>query len=271
MAGSWDEGHEWLWGRLRRMRWLAGVLLVVGLGAGLVAGYGLGRIRHTDASVQIIDASSKVAATQLQSPSEPSGQLQAPGEASRSAAPALTLDDRPTRGSADAKVTIVEFSDFQCPFCLRHERDVEPILLDAGGPYAGKLRYVIKSFPLPIHPQARGAAEAAECAKNQGRYWEYHAVLFADQDQLDPAALASHAKAVGLDQAAFDRCVSTHATAAVVDRDIQEGANLGVTGTPTFFINGIRMPGAQPLEVFEQVIDRLLAGRPVQLVSPQTP
>ena len=164
----------------------------------------------------------------------------------------------PSRGPADAPVTIIEFSDYQCPFCRRAEPTLEQVL----SKYEGKVRFVFRHFPLDrIHPLARGAAEASACAGDQGKFWEYHAALFADGAQLDPAGLDAAATKVGLDPAAFKACIDGHKMQALVDADVKAGEDAGVTGTPAFFINGIPLRGALPAEEFHKVIDEELAGK----------
>ena len=163
----------------------------------------------------------------------------------------------PARGPADAKVTIIEFSDYQCPFCRRAEPTVEQVLAQ----YEGKVRFVFRHFPLDrIHPQARGASEAAACAAEQGKFWEYHAALFEEGAQFDRAGLdVLAAKTTGLDPAAFKACVDGRKTQALVEADLKAGEAAGVTGTPAFFINGIPLRGALPIDDFKKVIDAELA------------
>ena len=175
--------------------------------------------------------------------------------------------DAPTLGRADAPVTIVEFSDYQCPFCQRFFATTLPELKRE---YieTGKVRYVFRDFPLEMHAQARKAAEAAHCAGEQGKYWEMHDVLFQNQRALAPPQLADHARLVGLDGATFDACLSSGRHAARVDRGLADGAAAGVQGTPGFVIGkttsgdvveGTPIRGAQPLERFRQIIEQLLA------------
>ena len=163
----------------------------------------------------------------------------------------------PARGPADAKVTIIEFSDYQCPFCRRAEPTLQQVLAQ----YEGKIRFVFRHFPLDrIHPQARGASEAAACAAEQGKFWEYHAELFTEGAQFDRAGLDALAtKTPGLDAAAFKLCVDERKTQALVEADLQAGQAAGVTGTPAFFINGIPLRGALPIDDFKKVIDAELA------------
>jgi protein-disulfide isomerase len=162
----------------------------------------------------------------------------------------------PARGPADAKVTIIEFSDYQCPFCRRAEPTLQQVLAQ----YEGKVRFVFRHFPLDrIHPQARGASEAAACAAEQGKFWEYHAALFEEGVQFDRAGLDAAAAKTGLEPAAFKLCVDERKTQALVEADLQAGQAAGVSGTPAFFINGIPLRGALPLEDFKKVIDAELA------------
>lgn len=161
----------------------------------------------------------------------------------------------PSRGPADAPVTIIEFSEYQCPFCAR----VTPTLKALEQKYAGKIRLVFKDFPLQNHLQAPKAAEAAHCAGDQGKYWELHDRMFANQQQLQVPELKKHAAAVGLDQASFDQCLDSGKHAANVQADFDLGNQMGVASTPTIYINGRLVSGAQPLPVFEAIIDEELS------------
>jgi protein-disulfide isomerase len=162
----------------------------------------------------------------------------------------------PSKGPADAKVTIVEFSDFECPFCSRAIGTVNEVMKK----YDGKVRLVFRQFPLPMHSHAEKAAEAALCANEQGKFWEAHDKFFASQENLDIAGLQNDAKELGLDTTKFEQCLSSGKMASVVEKDQQDGKKLGVNGTPAFFINGRELSGAQPLEAFSEVIDSELAG-----------
>jgi protein-disulfide isomerase len=164
----------------------------------------------------------------------------------------------PAKGPEKAPVTIVEFSDFQCPFCTRAEAVVAEVLRA----YPDKIRLVYRDFPLPNHSDAPKAAEAAHCAGDQGKYWEMHAKLFANQQSLDVKSLKGHAKAIGLDTARFDKCLDSGEKAKLVEEGKQAGTALGVTGTPAFFVNGILVSGAQPFEAFKEIIDAELASAP---------
>lgn len=161
----------------------------------------------------------------------------------------------PSRGPADAKVTIVEFSDFQCPFCSRAEGTVDEVMEK----YAGKVRVVFRNFPLEFHPNAPKAAEAALCANDQGKFWEMHKELFANQQQLSVENLKSYAEKLQLDATKFNECLDSGAKKADVDADHKAGAEVGVSGTPAFFINGKMLSGAQPFAEFKKVIDAELA------------
>ena len=161
----------------------------------------------------------------------------------------------PAKGPAAAPVTIVEFSDFQCPYCSKAEETVTKVLKT----YDGKVRVVFRDFPLPFHPQAVKAAEAAHCAGDQGKYWEMHEKLFANQKALEPPALKGYAKALSLDQGKFDKCLDSGDKAKVVDSNRKAGEKVGVTGTPAFFVNGYQLSGAQPFEEFKTIIDAELA------------
>jgi len=164
---------------------------------------------------------------------------------------------RPSRGPAGAPVEIVEFSDFQCPFCLRAHPTVTQVL----STYGDRIRFVYRNYPLPNHPNAWPAAEAAACAGEQGKFWEYHDRLFDNQSKLGEADLKQHAAALALDTAKFDACVDSHKYKSDVDADVAAGEEAGVSGTPAFFINGRQLDGAQPFETFKRVIDEELAAK----------
>jgi protein-disulfide isomerase len=161
---------------------------------------------------------------------------------------------RPERGGgANAPVTIISFSDYECPFCKRAESTVQQVL----STYGDKIRFVHRDFPLSIHAHALPAAEAANCANAQGKFWPYHDKLFASQD-LGTEKLQALATEVGLDRAKFDECLAKEQFKPAIDKDIADGGSVGVTGTPAFFINGRALSGAQPFEKFKEVIDEEL-------------
>ena len=168
---------------------------------------------------------------------------------------AVASAGHPELGGKDAPVTIVEFADFQCPFCRR----AEDTLKDLRAKYGDKIKLVYMDFPLPMHDHALDAAKAALCADEQGKFWAYHDDLYANQSKLAPADLKAYANQLGLDTARFDGCFDQAKFEARVRRDMTKGSRLGVDGTPSFFIDGRPLVGSQPLEAFEQVIDEELA------------
>jgi protein-disulfide isomerase len=163
----------------------------------------------------------------------------------------------PSKGPADAPVTIVEFSDFECPFCVRAEDTVKQVM----AAYPNQVRLVYRDYPLPNHAQAPKAAEAAHCAGDQGKYWEMHGRLFAAGGKLEVESLKSYAKELGLDGAKFDKCLDSGEKATVVTAHKKAGEEAGVNGTPAFFVNGNLISGAQPLDAFKKLIDRELQAR----------
>ena len=163
--------------------------------------------------------------------------------------------DDPALGNTSAAVTLVEFSDFQCPFCAR----VMPTLKRVREAYGDRVRIVWKDFPLTsIHPQAFKAAEAGQCAREQGKFWEYHDRLFANQQALEPESLKKYAADAGLDATTFNACLDTAKYGERVQEQMGVGTGLGVGSTPTVFINGRLVSGAQPYEVFTTIIDEEL-------------
>lgn len=170
-------------------------------------------------------------------------------------APALPRIDvaatGPARGPADAKVTIVEFSDFQCPFCSRGAATVDEVVKA----YGDRVRLVFRHFPLPSHAQAGKAAEASLCADDQGRFWAFHDELFANQQALEPADLERYARELGLDADRFSNCLASGEKAPQVAADLEAGKAAGVNSTPSFFVNGRPLQGAVPLQAFKDAID----------------
>jgi protein-disulfide isomerase len=162
---------------------------------------------------------------------------------------------RPTRGGGEnAPVTVIEFSDYECPFCQRTEATVSEVLKH----YGDRVRFVYRDYPLDFHPNAKRASLAAHCAQAQGKFWEYHDKLFIRRE-LEEEKLKSLAGELGLDQKAFDECLDKEQFKDAVEEDRSDGASAGVTGTPTFFINGRFLPGAVPFEDLKRVIDEELA------------
>jgi protein-disulfide isomerase len=177
----------------------------------------------------------------------------------------VEIGDAFSIGAADAPVVIVEFTDFQCPFCARHFAQtfsqIKADYIDTG-----KVRYYFKDFPLTIHPQAPKAAEAARCAGDQGEFLAMHGLLFAHQTTWSgrtdaESVFSSLAESAGLDMTLFNECLSDGRYEAAVAADLEQGIRLGINGTPAFFLNGNYLSGAQPYSVFQQAIESLLADR----------
>ncbi len=160
-----------------------------------------------------------------------------------------------TRGPADAPIAIVEFSDFECPYCLR----VFPTVSELLKTYGDRIRLAYRHYPLPNHPNARPAAEASACANEQGKFWQYHDRLFSSPGKLSVPDLKQHAAELGLNATAFNACVDARKYQKDVDTDIAAGEAAGVSGTPAFFINGRAVFGAMPIENFRQIIEEELA------------
>ena len=166
----------------------------------------------------------------------------------------VSIDDDPIIGNKDAKVTVIEFSDFQCPFCSRFYAQTLPSILKDWVD-SGKAKIYFKHFPLTsIHPNAQKASEATECAKDQNKFWEMHDKIFENQAAIQIADLKKYAADLKLDTAKFNKCIDDGEKAAAVNADLQEGFANGVTGTPSFFINGQSIVGAQPYEAFQQAL-----------------
>jgi protein-disulfide isomerase len=162
----------------------------------------------------------------------------------------------PAKGPDDAVVTIVEFSDFQCPFCQR----VVPTIDQIAAKYPTQVRIVFRNLPLSnIHPRAQAAAEAAACANNQGNFWDYHDLIFANNRALSNEDFESYAAELGLEMTTFRQCVQNREAQQIVDADTAAAEKLQISGTPSFLVNGIPMHGAQNLEAFSQVIDAEIA------------
>ena len=183
----------------------------------------------------------------------------------------ISLDDDPIRGDPDAPITIIEFSDFQCPFCARFHEQTLPSLLEE---YIdeGKVNFVYRDFPIQsIHPNALPAAVAAECADDQGKYWEYHDILFEKQSswaRLDSnsaiSTFSQYATDIGLEKEQFDSCLGSGKYLEEVQGDLRDGRDYEITGTPGFFIGNekigfVKLNGAQPFESFKRIIDAQLA------------
>jgi protein-disulfide isomerase len=221
------------------------VLTVLAFAAGVLLGY----------VVWGVDSPTGAA----QTANQPSGPVV---EAPVTQQPEFIRYDIPTQnayamGPADAPITIVEFSDYQCPFCRRWHDEVYGPLLAA---YPGKIRLVYRHFPLSsIHPDATSAAEASMCAGEQDAFWPFHEKLFSSES-LGNSTYVQYAQDLGLNVNNFKSCMNDRKYQQTVDDDVNFAVDLGIRSTPTFFINGLAVVGAQPLDVFQQVIDKELAG-----------
>lgn len=166
----------------------------------------------------------------------------------------LPVEGDPVLGNPDAPVTIIEFSEFQCPFCGRYASETFP-QIKKDYVDTGKVKIVFKNFPLPSHDKAQKAAEAGECAFEQGKFWEYGEKLFENQQALEIDNLKQYAQDLGLNSGQFNSCLDSGKYQEEVGEDLQEGQNVGVSGTPTFFINGEELVGAQPFSEFQKIIE----------------
>lgn len=229
------------------------VLLVLTLGVGYLLGNAFGVSSFTGKSVEA-----------TQTIAQPAQQQQQPSKVK------VSTDDDPSAGDKSAKVTVIEFSDFQCPFCRKSYTDTIP-QLRTDYVDTGKVLFVYRDFPLSsIHPAALPAAIAANCANEQGKFWEYHNKIFDEQNkqgqgtvQFSNDDLKQWASDIALDTSKFDSCLDSQKYKNEVDKDFQDGVDAGVSGTPTFFIGNskdgyISVVGAQPYSVISQVIDSLL-------------
>ncbi len=219
------------------------ILVVLAFAVGILVGYvAWGR------------GSTPVAAAQ-----QPAGQVVEAPQPTRSPYTRYDIptEGYPSLGPQDAAITIVEFSDFQCPFCRRFHDETYQALLNA---YPGQIRFVYRNLPLTsIHPNAMPAAIASLCANDQNKYWEFHEKLFSSE-ALDEATYIQYAADLGLDVEIFTACLSSGKHDEFIQQDMDFSLGLGVQSTPTFFVNGLAIVGAQPLTNFQQLIDKELAG-----------
>ena len=230
--------------------------------ATFVSGYTLGTMDNSSLSGEEL----KEIISEIKAVPQPVQQPSAPN------APSLidvSLDDDPVKGNPDAPITIIEFSDFQCPFCSKFYAQTLP-QIEKNYIDTGKVKLVYRDLPLAFHSNAKPASIAAECADEQGKFWEYHDVLFENQASwqgLGPDArnteFSTYASDMGLNLASFDSCVNSVKTASEVTADSLDAAKYGATGTPTFFIGNekdgfIKLIGAQPYASFQKAIDSQL-------------
>jgi protein-disulfide isomerase len=224
------------------------VLVVFAFAAGILVGYLVWGV---------------LAPAQMAASPQPAGQAPLAQAPVPSAEPTFTRYEIPTEGfpslgPEDAEIVLVEFSDFQCPFCKRWHDEVYQPLLDA---YPGQIRLVYRNLPLTsLHPEAMSSAIAALCANDQGSYWPFHEKLFSSELELGREGYLQYAADLELDDAAFESCLDSGKFDDFIQEDMDFSLNLGVRSTPTFFVNGLAVVGAQPLDVFKQVIDKELAG-----------
>lgn len=169
----------------------------------------------------------------------------------------VSEDDDAFKGDPNAPVTIIEFSDFECPFCASFHRNTLP-QIEEKYINTGKVKLVYRDFPFSFHPNAQKAAEAAECAADQGKFWEMHDIIFENQKAIDIDNLKQYAVSIEINNVLFNDCLDSNRYSEEVKKDFSDGSDAGVTGTPTFFINGERLVGAQPFEIFTEVIERKL-------------
>ena len=200
---------------------------------------------------------SKVAGTNTNiaaAPTAPSAPI-APTEPGGNIAAAPARADDHVRGNPNGKVVIIEYSDFECPFCGRHFPTINQILTE----YGDDVKFIYRHFPLvSIHPNAQKSAEASECAAEQGKFWEYHDILFANQTALTIPSLKQYAGQLGLNQSQFDSCLDTGKYASKVTAHAQEAQQVGVSGTPGTFVNDELVSGAYPFSTFQQLIEAAL-------------
>jgi protein-disulfide isomerase len=253
------------------------LLLAAALGAAVswLAARGLpggdaGRMTALEANQQAMLKELQALKASGPAPQQPAAQGQNAAPPPPPALPAdpLTIAGAASMGRADAPLTLIEFSDFQCPFCSRHVREtfdkIRTAYVDTG-----KVRYVFRNYPIEsLHPQAWASARTAECAGRQGKFWELHQRLFANQKQLSDADLQTYARAAGVDMKALNLCIADPAVTAKISKDLDEGSRAGVSGTPIFFVGRIengkvkalrRLNGAVPFAAFQQTFDALLA------------
>jgi protein-disulfide isomerase len=222
------------------------VLVVLAFAVGILVGYvAWGRNTYSAAPVAAKQPSGEI----VEAPVTPKAQYTRYD---------IPTEGYPSLGPKDAKITIVEFSDFQCPFCRRFQQDTYKALLDA---YPGQIRFVYRNLPLPatMHPDAMSAAIAALCANDQNAFWDYHDKLFSSET-LGEKTYIQYATDLGLNVDEFTSCLSSGKHDKFIQQDTDFSSNLGVQSTPTFFVNGLAIVGAQPLSSFTQVIDKELAG-----------
>ncbi|OHB17863.1 MAG: hypothetical protein A2913_01130 [Parcubacteria group bacterium RIFCSPLOWO2_01_FULL_40_65] len=213
--------------------------------------------------IAIIIAGALIAGAVFYSNSSSSLKTANPSDNQPTAKVEVSADDDPFLGFENAKVVIIEFSDFQCPFCRSFWRDTLSQIKEKYIASGKSVKFVYRDFPLSFHPMAQKYAEAAECAEEQGKYWEMHDKIFEEQEKLGQGTISAFdiddvkkwAGELGLNAPNFNQCLDSGKYAAEVKKDFDDGSKAGVSGTPTFFVNGEVLVGAQPIQTFIQAID----------------
>lgn len=229
------------------MRMLTVVVVVLLIGISFTTGYTLGTGSVTGKAVaqNVVQDQQPNQQAQQQQPQQPQ-------------AVQVSADDDAVLGDPNAPVEIIEFSDFQCTYCGRFYTQTLPELkskyIDTG-----KVKLVYRDFPLSFHPEAQSAAEAAECAKEQGKFWEFHDKIFENQGSMSAAAYKQWAAELGLNAEQFNSCYDSGKYKSEVQKDFQDGQKAGVSGTPTCYVNGHQIIGAQPFSAFQSIIEQELA------------
>jgi protein-disulfide isomerase len=229
------------------------VIAAVIIGASIVSGSFLIRSSLEHNAQELAEMKTALGELEIAAPARaPAARPEARARPDPNRRHSIDIEGAPARGGEDAKVVIVEFSDFQCPFCGR----AWPTLRRIEDEYGDQVRIVFKHLPLRMHTRAPAAHAAAEAAHRQGNFWEMHDHIIANQSALDPEKFTEYAKEIGLDLERFEKDVASAEVKKKVDADAAEAARLGVTGTPAFFINGRFLSGARPFESFKEMIDR---------------
>jgi len=247
---------------------LKGIIAAIAI-ATFFGGYSIGTLDNSESGVTSEELKEILSEIEIKTAPTPQS-AQQPTQPSAPQIFMVSLDDDPFKGNPNAPVTVVEYSDFQCPFCSRFFQQTLP-LIEENYIDTGKIKFVYKDLPLDsLHPNARAAHIAAECADEQGKFWEYHDVLFEKQPQWSNLAsselqntFTQFATEMGLQAASFESCMQSPNIADEVNKDTLEAASFGATGTPTFFIGNekdgfIKLVGAQPYATFQRVIDNQL-------------
>jgi len=245
---------------------LKGMVAVIAI-ATFLGGYAIGSMGDNSNSLSTDEIKEMISEIEVKAPTAIPQPTQAPSQPSAPQIFQVSFDGEPFKGNPDAPVTVVEFSDFQCPFCSRFFEQTLP-LIEENYIDTGKIKFVYKDLPLDnLHPNARSAHIASECADEEGKFWEYHDVLFQKQAEWQSLAssdlditLSQFAVDLGMQAASFESCMESQDIADEVNQDTLEAARYGATGTPTFFIGTeedgfIKLVGAQPFSAFQAAID----------------